>query len=110
MDREAEKATAEQLQRYVEERYAHADYGADEDEGFGGEGDGGAVVQQGLLPTANDPGLWVVRCKCVLLSLCVGVGVAAGSALCSTLCCPAARRSPPALHTPPARAPLFCAR
>lgn len=38
--------------------------GRDDDED--GRDTGGLVGQQGLLPTANDPGLWLVQCKCVL--------------------------------------------
>lgn len=38
-------------------RYADYDYGGEE------EGEQSAVLQQGLLPTINDPKLWIVQCR-----------------------------------------------
>lgn len=59
VDREFEKEEEERIQKYWEERARNAGYG-DEMEGEDGTD---LVVQQGLLPTANDPGLWLVHCR-----------------------------------------------
>ena len=49
----------EDIQRLVDQRYGNRDYSL----GRGGEeGESSAVTQQALLPRANDPKLWVVRC------------------------------------------------
>lgn len=46
---------------YFRERYAQAAYSRDAGDAAGEE-DGGMVGQQGLLPTARDPKLWLVEC------------------------------------------------
>lgn len=46
---------------YFRERYAGAAYSRDADDGAAEDG-GGMVGQQGLLPTARDPKLWLVEC------------------------------------------------
>ena len=60
LNRDREEKTEEELAKYREER--NKQY---EDTGGAGE-DGGAtglVGQQGLLPTLNDPKLWIVTCR-----------------------------------------------
>lgn len=47
---------------YFRERYARAEFTRDIDD-EAGVGEGGSMVgQQGLLPTAHDPKLWLVEC------------------------------------------------
>ena len=58
-----EEKDEEELAKAVEERYRRGRAGVgglmDED----GVAEAGAVGQQGLLPTVNDPKLWVVECR-----------------------------------------------
>ncbi|KAG1676522.1 hypothetical protein FOA52_000065 [Chlamydomonas sp. UWO 241] len=60
LNRDREEQTEEELARYIEDRYKQYD-----DRGAGGDddADAGAVGQQGLLPTLNDPKLWMVHCR-----------------------------------------------
>ncbi|KAK9835687.1 hypothetical protein WJX74_005873 [Apatococcus lobatus] len=51
----------EEIDRFVKERFGGREDMGDMDED--GEGGGGAVNQQALLPTSRDPRLWLVECK-----------------------------------------------
>ncbi len=60
LSRDQEEKTEEELARYIEDRYKQYD-----GDGDGGDdaADAGIVGQQGLLPTLNDPKLWMVHCR-----------------------------------------------
>ncbi|KAF8065846.1 SPT5 [Scenedesmus sp. PABB004] len=53
--------TEEELAKYLEDKYKEADY--DEEDDFGGYGEEEDVGQQGLQPTKEDPGLFIVACR-----------------------------------------------
>lgn len=56
-----EEKTEEELARSIEDRYRQYDTGRGD--GLDEDAEAGEVGQQGLLPTLNDPKLWIVTCR-----------------------------------------------
>eukprot|EP00883_Tetradesmus_obliquus_P007302 jgi/Sobl393_1/17906/SZX61442.1 len=54
--------TEEEMAKYIEEKYKEADYDDEEDD-YGHYGEEEDVGQQGLQPTKEDPGLFIVTCR-----------------------------------------------
>lgn len=61
--RQDEEASAEEIARQIEERHRAQLEGGPGYGGAGGLGQTGAVGQQAMLPTVNDPKLWMVKCR-----------------------------------------------
>ncbi|KAI8472989.1 MAG: hypothetical protein J3K34DRAFT_519351 [Monoraphidium minutum] len=59
VNRQADDRTEEELAKYIEERYKDMEEDEFEAEAY----DGDALSQETLLPTTNDPRLWVVQCR-----------------------------------------------
>ncbi|GAX85054.1 hypothetical protein CEUSTIGMA_g12474.t1 [Chlamydomonas eustigma] len=60
-DRDREEMKEDEIARYYEDRFKHYDEGGSQYDDQGVEA--GTVSQQGLLPTINDPKLWMVKCR-----------------------------------------------
>lgn len=63
LDRGREEKSAEEIARYIEERYQKMEEGGYGYEDAAALHQTGAVGQQALLPTVNDPKLWILNCR-----------------------------------------------
>lgn len=63
LNREREEKSAEEIARFIEERYQQMEEGGYGYEDAAALAQTGAVGQQAMLPTVNDPKLWLLHCR-----------------------------------------------